>query len=187
VVHPLKQLIRISIRIFIYTYDRTYDKMVDKQKLTLSVDKTAVTKAKEMGLNLSEITEQILIGYTYENEKLDDEILKQQYLELFKSMLPIMKKHNYRLKIGETSFLVDNLVAKMETFLQPTGFIWNSWTDEETLDLSGYNLTDLYSPKQITSHFLEELSNIVNRGKILSRELEMAKRIVGVISEMMLE
>jgi hypothetical protein len=161
--------------------------MVDKQKLTLSVDKNAVTKAKEMGLNLSEITEQILIGYTYEKEELTDEILKQQYLELFKSMLPIMKKHNYKLKIGETSFMVNEYIAKMETFLQPNGFIWNSWTNEETSDLSGYALTDLYSPKQITTHFLEELSNIVNHGKILSRELEMAKRIVGVVSEMMLE
>jgi len=161
--------------------------MVGKQKLTLSVDKTAVTKAKEMGLNLSEITEQILIGYTFEHENLDDEILKQKYLDLFRTMLPIMKKYNYKLKIGETRFMVDNNLAKMETFLMPTGFILNTWTDEETLDLSGYDLTDLYSPNQVMSHFLEELSNIVNRGKIISRELEMAKRIVGVISEMMLE
>jgi len=161
--------------------------MVGKQKLTLSVDKTAVSKAKEMGLNLSDLTEQILIGYTYEKEELTDDVLKQKYLELFKAMHPIMKKHNYRLKIGETSFLVNNFVAKMQTFLQPNGNIWNSWTDEETIDLTGYALSDLDSPKQITSHFLEELSNIVNHGKIVSRELEMAKRIVGVISEMMLE
>ena len=171
----------------ICTYNSTYDKMVGKQKLTLSVDKTTVSKAKEMGLNLSDITEQILIGYTYENEAYPDDILKQKYLELFKAMHPIMKKHNYRLKIGEKNFLVDNYVAKMQTFLQPDGYIWNSWTDEETLDLNGYDLSDLDSPKKITSHFLEELSNIVNRGKIVSRELEMAKKIVDVITDMMLE
>ena len=51
-------------RMLICTYNSTYDKMVGKQKLTLSVDKTTVSKAKEMGLNLSDITEQILIGYT---------------------------------------------------------------------------------------------------------------------------
>jgi len=36
-----------------------------KEKLTLSVDKETVEKAKKLGINISEITEKVLRGFTF--------------------------------------------------------------------------------------------------------------------------
>ena len=157
--------------------------MSEKQRLNLSVNKEAVQKAKEMGLNLSEITENILIGYTFESKEADDETLRKQYTELLKTMLPLMKKHNFKVKIEEDSFMVDNFLAKTETYYLPSGLIYNSWTDEEDDDLSRYDPTSLFPPDKILTNFIEELSNIATYRERLSRELELAKRIVQAISE----
>ncbi|MHA1918342.1 MAG: type II toxin-antitoxin system CcdA family antitoxin [Promethearchaeota archaeon] len=157
--------------------------MSEKQRLNLSVNKEAVQKAKEMGLNLSEITEKILIGYTFEPKESDDETLRKQYTELLKTMLPLMKKHSFKVKIQEESFMVDNFLAKMETYYLPSGIIYNSWTDEEDTDLSRYDPTKLLPPDEILANFIEELSNVATYRERLSRELELAKRIVQAISE----
>ena len=54
-----------------------------KEKLTLSVDKKVVKKAKEMGINISEITENVLKGFTFEPTSAEKTTLVEKYKELF--------------------------------------------------------------------------------------------------------
>ena len=53
----------------------------EKQKLTLSVDKEAVEKAKKLGINISEITERVLMGYT--SAEKPEGSLHEAYNQLF--------------------------------------------------------------------------------------------------------
>jgi hypothetical protein len=161
--------------------------MVSKQKLTLSVDREAVSKAKEMGLNLSEVTEKILLGFTFDNEEVDDEILRDNYHELLQTMLPLMKKHDFKVKIGENSFIVDDILVKSKIFFLSNGMVYDTWTDEEYNDLKKYDLWNLFSPKLILKKFLEELSEIENKRKRFLKEIEMTKKIVEAISDVLNE
>jgi len=69
---------------------------VEKKKLTLSVDSDVIQKAKELGLNLSEITESALKMTSFANEegRITQEKLIKAYQNVFQVMAPILKKWN---------------------------------------------------------------------------------------------
>ena len=161
--------------------------MSEKQKLTLSVKKEVVDKAKEMGLNISEITESILTGFTFEPTESDDETLYRQYMELFHLMNPLMRKHNFKIKIGEGNPFprYEGIEARMEIFYFPDGSFWNNWDKGDFFDIRMIELHHLLAPSEILTNFIEELSNIVSKRKEKSRELEMAKRIIEAITDTM--
>src|SRR5512136_2085665 len=73
--------------------------IVPKEKLTLSVDKQVVHKAKELGINISEITERVLTGYTAAEKPNGD--LYGAYMQLFDSIRPLLKEFDCSVKIAE--------------------------------------------------------------------------------------
>ena len=158
--------------------------MNEKQKLTLSVNKEVVKKAKDMGLNISELTENILKGFTFEPEKYDDTTLYKQYRELFNLMHPLMDKHSFRVKIGEGNPFPRHggLASKMEIHYHPDGSFWDTWNESEFYDIGLIEIHNFLSPSIIIENFIDELSKIAENRKQKSKELEMAKRIVEAIS-----
>jgi hypothetical protein len=157
-----------------------------KKKLTLSVDEKVVEKAKSLGLNLSEITEDVLRGFAFAPDETEKEALYAKYEELFASMLPLLKEYDASVKIA-TEALTDrdgNYIQDVDILLTPDGTFWES-EFEVSLDnirkISTYNLLE---PKNILSNFITALADSKQeRGERLE-ELEMVKRIISAITDL---
>ncbi|MCD4816071.1 MAG: type II toxin-antitoxin system CcdA family antitoxin [Methanosarcinales archaeon] len=75
--------------------------MSEKRKLTLSINSDVIKKAKELNLNLSEITETALKISTLDNDKLvSPDELRAVYVEIIKKIATILKKWDMELTIG---------------------------------------------------------------------------------------
>ncbi len=71
-----------------------------KQKLTLSVDAESVEKAKALGINISDLTEQVLRSFTLRPEDTREDALKEQRELLFKEMTPLLKGLSADVRVG---------------------------------------------------------------------------------------
>lgn len=154
-----------------------------KEKLTLSVDKEIVKKAKEMGINISEITENVLKGFTFEPTSTEKSALIEKYKELFKAMLPPLKKLDTTTKVG-TAFDDKSLSEIGDIHLTPAGNIWveNIEVEIGLNEIGELHLKDLNEPQEILSDFIDSLSKAAERQKKKLKELEMAKKIIEAIS-----
>jgi hypothetical protein len=72
-----------------------------KQKLTLTVDADTVEAAKKLGLNISEVTESVLRGYTYDPDRAEEGATRTQYQELLATMDPLLEKYGASVIVGD--------------------------------------------------------------------------------------
>jgi hypothetical protein len=72
-----------------------------KAKLTLSVDSEVVERAKNLGINISELAEQALRSFTYKPEDAEDEALLSQRDELFRAMVPLLRRYSIRVPVAK--------------------------------------------------------------------------------------
>lgn len=163
----------------------------EKQKLTLSVDKEIVEKAKKLGINISEITEKVLTGYT-SAEKPDGSI-HEAYKQLFDSILPLLKEFDCRVKVAQSWFDIDEeqQVPEDETYLTQHGtFFVQAFIEPEN-----YNISDIkrippeefLTPDKILSNLVNELARSQEKRKEKMDEIMMAKRIIDAMSETLLK
>lgn len=159
--------------------------VVGKRKLTLTVDNEVVEKAKEIGLNLSEITEKVLRGFAFAPTEGDEAVVYAKYRELFATMLPLLKRYDIPwLAIGE-DWVDDEYGSKYtlaEFFLDPKGGISDEGDNHES-DVTSLPLTCLYEPKKILANFIDALSSAKQKWIEKASELEMAKRVILAITE----
>ncbi len=158
--------------------------MSEKQKLTLSVNKEVVEKAKEMGINISEITEDVLRGFAFTPTELDDEELYRQYQELFSFMLPTMKKYNFSVEVATNPYF-DNkgeYLGSLTLSLLTNSIFWVDEIEHSFSDITKIPVHDFHTPIFILEKFLKGLTDSVDKRKEHLKELEMAKRIVQAIS-----
>jgi len=167
-----------------------------KKKLTLSVAKDVIEKAKMMDLNISEITENILRTFTYEPTKADDIEILNKYKELFEIMLPILKKFRIIVYVGEVH-MDEYLGVKCDIHLDYDGELHLTgddfpWDDSvicnninqlsfEELEKAEIKIIPFYPPQDILSNFIDIVSEAVETKKDKLKELEVAKRIIEVI------
>ncbi len=167
--------------------------MADKQKLTLSVDSDVVEKAKALDLNISEITEQVLRGFTFEPSAEANEETLKKYKELFKAMIPALEKFRTSTKIGEI-FIRDyvthtNTEQKDDLYLSYTGEIYSDIVFNEDImyaeaidNLDLKSLKNLDAPQFLLGTFIDSLVKGAERQKETIKELEATKRIIEAIS-----
>ena len=162
-----------------------------KEKLTLSVDKEVVEKAKRLGINISDITEKVLTGYT-SAEKPEGNI-HDAYKQLFDSILPLLKEFDCRVKIAESWFGLGEeagRVAEDETYLTPYGtFLIKSFTGPEDYyisDIKRISAGEFFTPAKILSNLVNEMAKGQEKRKEKMDEILMAKRIVDAMSETLL-
>ena len=164
--------------------------MSEKQKLTLSVNKDVVEKAKEMGINISEITEDVLRGFAFTPTELDDEELYSQYAELFSVMLPIMKKYDFSVPIAEDPIIDPKTGEYRWSFtiwLTTNSLFYIDEIDHTFSDIKDLPISSLLPPKQILTNFIEKLTKTVDIRKEHLKELEMAKQIIQAIAGTVLD
>jgi hypothetical protein len=161
-----------------------------KEKLTLSVDKEVVEKAKRLGINISDITEKVLTGYT-SAEKPEGSI-HDAYKQLFDSILPLLKEFDCRVKIAQSWFAIDeeHAVAEDETYLTQYGtFFVNVFTTPEDYyisDIKRIPAQEFLTPEKILSNLVNEMAKSQEKRKEKMDEILMAKRIIDAMSETLL-
>jgi hypothetical protein len=162
-----------------------------KEKLTLSVDKEVVEKAKRLGINISDITEKVLTGYT-SAEKPEGNI-HDAYKQLFDSILLLLKEFDCRVKIAESWFDLGEeagRVAEDETYLTPYGtFFIKDFTQSENYyisDIKRIPAEEFLTPEKILSNLVNEMAKGQEKRKEKMDEILMAKRIVDAMSETLL-
>src|SRR5437867_2330576 len=68
--------------------------MTDKGKLTLTVDAETIRKAKEMGVNISELTENVLRTFAFTTKDESRRTVFDHYKALFDTMAPLLKEYD---------------------------------------------------------------------------------------------
>ena len=157
-----------------------------KQKLTLSVEAGIVDQAKKLGVNISELTEQVLKGYAIREDGLHWKSYQAQYAAFLKTMDPLLSKYG-------ASVVVGDLIAKpgeKDTAFEGEiryhgtgGFSTDMIEDIRSLDEleNGQYLVGLRNPGSVLQNFVKELENAKVRRKEEIANLLIAARIVDAI------
>ena len=158
--------------------------MSEKQKLTLSVNKEVVDRAKELGINISEITENVLRGFTFSPKDFSDEDFYEQYNSLFHTMLPLLKKYNFTIQVARDDIFDEDgdFVDSFDIYLETNGLLCVVDVDAYIKDIKALDVNQFLEPMEILSNFITSLSKSVEARRENLRELEMAKRIIEAIS-----
>ena len=160
---------------------------VEKKKLTLSVESDIIQKAKDLGLNLSEIMENALRISSMDNEEksVTKEKLIQAYKKVFLEMVPILKKwdlhipiggyYDYTKEMGNIQFIY--YLSANELYL------WSDFVDQEPLNT--WKLTDndlpiehFYEPEKIIKSLIDKLHKVAEENKIKMKKLEVITNIL---------
>lgn len=162
----------------------TDNKSTNKSKLTLSVDKEIVNKAKNLGLNLSEITENVLRSFTFTPSKTDRESIYEAYRGMFDLMLPLLKEYDTYVIVAKTTDLQDdNTILELEWELIADGTLWNSDFEVEYKEVTSMPTYAFLEPTKILFNFITSLANAKERRKEKLEQIELAKRILSAIIE----
>ena len=166
----------------------TSERTSTKKKLTLSVDEAVVARAKEMGLNLSDMTEKILQGFVFVPSSDEKAALYTKYGELFRSMLPLMKEYDASVKVAYETVEDQHGVplVTLDIYLQVSGEFYR----EDLAGDGGSTFTDvrkistfqLLPPKEILSNFIMALAKAKTERNERLAELEMAQKIIEVVT-----
>ena len=165
-----------------------------KEKLTLSVDKEVVQKAKNLGINISEITEKVLTGYTAAEKPNDD--LYGSYNQLFDSITPLLKEFDCSAKVAEG---IDTMTYKddkgktssyeyeVNIYLCSDGSFYADAVDVSFDEIKSIKQKFFLSPEKILSNLVEALANSKKKREEQIKEIQMAKRIIDAMSESLLK
>jgi len=165
-----------------------------KEKLTLSVDKEIVKKAKKLGINISEITESILKGYT-SAEKPNGSIY-DAYRQLFSAITPLLKEFGGQVKIGEGIEFVESEDEKgkryddeipFDIFLDPDGSFYVEPFERWIRDIRKIDQRDFLPPEMVLSSLVNVLAKTKDANEEKMRQIMTAKRIVEAMSETLIK
>ena len=145
----------------------------------MSIDPDVVKKARGIGINISEITEGILRGFSFTPSRIETDALYEKYEQLFQTMLPLLKQYGTNIKVGE--FYAGEFNDTAEIWLRANGGFWLPEFDEGFKEINRMDITDFYQPKIILTNFIERISQSAENRKQQLTELEMARRIIEAI------
>ncbi len=156
--------------------------VTEKQKLTLSVEKELVEKAKKLGVNISEITETVLrhVSETEIKEVVTKSEINDAYKKLFEAMLPAMKKFDTNVEVGDIPTYHDGEYSgSLDVDLLTNGELWISPVEQTTK----IEYVSLESPKKILSNFIESLVKASERNKEELKQLDIFRKIIEALTE----
>ena len=152
-----------------------------KKKLTLSVDEEVIEKAKQLDLNISEITEGVLRGYAFKPDELEKASLIEAYKSLFDSMKELLRDYMTSVVVGEYEANPSSLAITVEIQFDGKGRFWETEVEAYTT-FEEVDLYDLYSPNRILTNFVKALADASEKRKERIVELNVAKGIIDVIT-----
>jgi hypothetical protein len=157
-----------------------------KAKLTLNVDEEVVKRAKDLNINISEVTEMALRGFTTTKNKSEADAvdIRSAYDYLFRTMMPVMMRFDTTVEVGLKS---DPSSGQSSTlYLPPDGklYWWDDIIDEpfETT-LDKVPLWVLHDPGKIVSDWLAKLKKAKEEAPERVRTIQLYSGIVDVMSK----
>lgn len=165
-----------------------------KKKLTLSVDGESVQRARALGINISDLTEQVLRSFTLKAEDIEENALQIHRESLFREMTPMLKRLNAVVVIGgvddpngnpsEGDFLDVVLTGEGKSF------VLDEEQDPETGEMYQYHAEPgeygrirYSSPEKIVQNFMKAVESAkTKRGQEIASYL-LARRIVEAIAQ----
>jgi post-segregation antitoxin CcdA len=159
-----------------------------KQKLTLSVSKDAVEKARKIGLNLSELTEKVLQGRTSIPSEADEADVYSHYQHLVDSMAPFIDRYRLLVHIGDWDIYDEDgdPIARDTLEIGRNGKIWKEGDTTqmpEEVKLKDIPLHALFDGNKILSKFIEALAEAKQENQERIDQLQLANRIIQVMNE----
>lgn len=167
----------------------------EKKKLTLSINSEVIEKAKKLGLNLSEITENALkISSLSPDDKIvTPDQLREAYIAILKEISKILKKWDTKLEIGPERDLVestDSSGKKIYFYDINYNYILSSYgvelwsipyeVPDKIWEFDDENLpvTSFYDPEKIITNLINALYNKTNKNKEILNKLQILKNIL---------
>lgn len=152
----------------------------------MSVDKEVVQKAKKLGINISDITEKVLKGYT--SAEKPNGSLYDGYRLLFDSIVPLLKEFSVDVKIAEQTVTgeIDGneiTIGTNDIFLESDGSFWSSLFEASLKDIEKISMRDFLSPKEILANLVDALVKSKEAREKQMKEILMAKRIIEAMTE----
>lgn len=158
----------------------------EKKKLTLSINSEVIQKAKKLGINLSELTENALklhsLGHNGEKIITPDK-KREAYTEILTIILKILVKWGIEeLRIGS-----DGDENVYYTYMLSSGkvFLWADYLSEDEGPLKTWQLSDenlpinnFYDPEKIITNLIDELYKKAKENKETLDKLQILKNIL---------
>ncbi len=171
----------------------------EKSKLTLSLNKDVIQRAKAAGINISEITEKMLTAVTLTpvGNSYDDVI--EAYMAFFESIKSILRKYNAEVTVQEygrasLSGKASDYIKFPRLVLNETGFWRENFDDseeEEKYDLPvRVGVRDVWQIINLLTNPIDLLDKVIKavieaaeRNKEQLAKLQFALKLVKALSE----
>jgi hypothetical protein len=158
---------------------------VAKQKLTLTVDAETVEAAKKLGLNISEVTERLLRGYTLDSEHLLEGVTREQYKDLLETMDPLLARYRCRVVVGSISSSQyededDAVFYDSRSKLYTEAEVNDDQVEEET---ATFEEVTFLRPTEILKNFFSAIESVKSRRREEVEGIILAKRLVETLTE----
>ena len=158
----------------------------EKKKLTLSINSEVIEKAKGLGINLSEVTENALKLYSlgHDNDKIvTTDKLRDVYAGVLKKISEILKKWDTSLLIGSSYSPITNIRYSYNLYPDKV-YLWSDEPDAEEpektwqLDDKTLPIYSFYEPDKIITNLINELYDRANTNKEVLDKLQILKNIL---------
>ena len=144
-----------------------------KQKLTLAIDKSVIQKAKSEGINISNLTEEILSAVTSNISEHDQNSLVKMYESFFNALKPYLKKYGISVKVGNTHGFFSKMRMPIPITLDHNGLSYQHYPkDDMTASMMTLSILSKNEPGFITPPVVDVLNKLHDPTEILKRFLE---------------
>lgn len=160
-----------------------------KQKLTLSVDAKTVERAKALGINISDLTGQVLESFTLKPEDVAEDALQRQRNLLLSEMVPMLKKLDAEVHVG---VIEDPNGEPGEDYLdvvfsgggRPQVLAPDEDGEYIRADPSEYDGAIYFDPpRAIVDHFMEAIANAKAKRREEVASYALARTIVAAVTK----
>jgi Post-segregation antitoxin CcdA/Phage-integrase repeat unit len=157
-----------------------------KQKLTLSLSKEIIKRAKSRNINISALTENLLSILTYDpTNGSERKEVTESYEALFDSIRQLLKNYTAKVEIGRLHDVSENdsdSSLGSPILLDSSGLSLLSKKNLEQVSTEEV-LHDIYNPIKILENTIQSIIEASDKDKQRTRELRLALRLVRSLSE----
>jgi hypothetical protein len=172
-----------------------------KQKLTLAIDKSVIEKAKSEGINISNLTEEILTAVTSNISEYDQNNLVKMYESYFNTLKPYLEKYGIEIEVGNTFGKFGEIRTPVPINLDHSGLSYAKYPNDDLttsmfaaslftkskVTIITPNVVDvlnkLHDPTKILQIFLEKIIDASKKNKEKIQQFKFALGMVKALSE----
>jgi len=150
-----------------------------KQKLTLSIDKDVIKQARDVGINISSLTEDFLRAATIQKNFTQDDLI-ESYKIFFEQIEPYLKKYLASVTVGEG--YEETVEESYPIILTKNGLHVDHFGDWFNTDVKS-SIDELDRPKKILERLLPALITAAQNNQEKMKEFEMSLRFLKALSD----